>query len=191
MKTLGYIAICLCLFVIWYCVCRIIDPTLTVTSLVDAVIKGIAGIFKPASAPPLTPQDLYLEQQVNYKNFATIVWECLNQVGARCNLVVPGYADGTYAFEVADRVKVDGGIYTFCYEAQRTAPNYDGGLKKSAVMPVTDIERIFNNNLPGHWRGGYYYNGEIHVWERENNTVLIEVHGVNRQYHLNTGGIEI
>lgn len=180
MKLLVFIAILMCLLVIFYCVCKMLDPTLTV----EGMIKGIKEFFRPAPAPRMTPIDLYAEQQVNYKNFATIVWNCLYQVGGRCKLSVPARPDGIYALEVTDRVNVDGGIFTFSYEVEREAPNYDGGLKKAAAIPVTDMERILSNNLPGHLRGGYCYNGEIHVWDRENNAVLIEVHGISRTYQI-------
>lgn len=182
-----YFVILLCVVIIFYSVCKILDPTLTIT---DALEKLGKTFKRNIVVPHITPLEIYAGRQVDYKNFASIMWNCLMQVGARCKLSVPGRLDGIYCLEVIDRVKIDGGIYTFCYEVGRAEPSYGGGLNKAPVVAVTDIERILSNNLSGHLRGGYCYNGKIHVWEREHDTVLIEVHAVGRIYQAE-GGVNI
>lgn len=188
MKSLITIAILLAIFAAFLWFCKLIDPSFTINGLIDRIDNALSN--KPTTQPTQSTQTyqgknlLYRQCQGGYENFATIVWSCLKRIGGICGLAVPAYANNIYSAETMTRVDLVNGQYIFTYEVGREVTRFEGGLKAVKAPSTEEIANALLNNLPDYLCGGYYFTGNICVWDIDKTRVRIEIYGVNRDYQL-------
>lgn len=163
------------------------------------LVIGTLIIYKLVYQPtdnqlPQKPQlisymDKYNHYKVYYEAFGDIVHLGLLTICVKCKIKVPSNVVEIYCPDVADRVTEDiaTSTCTFCYEVSLEEPLYGGGMKKMPGIPNEEIERLAADNIRSNLRGGYSFNGPVHVWNIGNNRIRIEINGVYR----NMGDIEI
>lgn len=125
----------------------------------------------------------------DYEAFGDIVHLGLMTIRVKCKIKVPSNVNEIYCPDVADRITEDinTSTCTFRYEVSLEEPLYGGGMKKMPGIPNEEIERLAADNIRSNLRGGYFFNGTVHVWDIGDNRIRIEINGVYR----NMGDIEI
>lgn len=180
---------------IWViCTYAVVDPI----GCQNNLVKWIVGIrkLKERLGKPTIPTSLtdcsnsYNNYRVEYEDFASILLECLCNIGGKLGLAIPDVAKKLYAAELADRVRLDNGCITFLYELKPEESSFKeimSGKQKRAPRQV--IEDTFRNNLKGYLYGGYGYS-TILIATPDTRT-RVEVRGVYCNRQVPVGGITI
>lgn len=184
MKLLGWLIIFLCVIVVFFAVCKILDPTITVQDILESLAKLRHQQVQPVQPMYLGDNPLYRKYQMDYENFASLLWSCLDQIGTKCELTVPSSPVHIFCPEVGNRVKNNNNLCIFSFEVRRQEPRFEGGMRQIPMTSTKEIADILTENLPSYMSGGYYYIGQVFVWDTEKNRVRIEVQGVARQYFV-------
>lgn len=195
MSTFSSILAIMCLLTIAFFIWKKLDPTITVKDC----LKSLYDLFfTPAPEPEQqntvtvnpTYNPIYAQYHGHYRNFSTITQNGLKPLEDKYNLVVHKDAQKIFCADVNDRVQLNGGSVTFAYEVTRKAPMYGGGMQEDTEIDVDEMARLLAGNIQHNLRGGYYFQGNIDVWEIGKNRIKIEIHGINRQ-NQNPGGYQI
>lgn len=174
------------LLALLFWVLKKIDPSITL----EDFFKPLTNFITPSSnvqnlAPMYSTYRMYNELEADYGNFGDMVFTCAVPIEKAIHLKIPATPQKIYAANLNTRIRLINGIYTFAYEFNREGVQFIGGMKTEDLFPVAEIQRIFETNLPNSMRGGYYYTGNIDVWDIGDNRIRVEIHGVNR---LRSGG---
>lgn len=140
---------------------------------------------------PQNPYSIYQVYQSDYEHFGDCVWACLVSLQSKCNLDCTGNKSKIYCADVVNRVKFVQNRILFTYEIRVDNRCYikDANM----VIEKIDLPTITNSirvNLPAYMDGGYYYQGNIYVWDIGKGRIAIEIHDVCRRID-NMGGIII
>lgn len=195
MNTFGTVLAFMCLLAFLFFIGKLLDPTITV----KGCLKSLYDVFF-TSAPKQEQQNtmtvnpgynpIYAEYGGHYGNFSVITRDGLKPLVSKYNLRVLKDAEEIFCADVNDRVQLNGGSVTFAYEVTRQAPMYGGGMQEETEIDVDEMARLLTGNIQHNLRGGYFFQGNIDVWEIGKNRIKIEIHGVNRQ-NQNPGGYQI
>ncbi len=184
MKLLTILALFLALILLFLWLCKKIDPSFTIAKLLDG-LTNTKPVTQPLQSAPIYPgvNLVYKEYQADYESFASLVRDCLGHVGAKCELSIPSNPGQIFCSEVDNRVKIINGIRIFSFEVSRQEPCFQG-RKQVPTTSTAEIARMLVENLPNYMRDGYYYIGNVYVWDTEKNRIRIEIQGVDRRYFV-------
>lgn len=176
---------------------KILEPSKSMRDILQDIYSVIKGSDTRSSNNPTDVQQnpiidgmgLYQTYSADYVHVGECVWDCLVSLQAKYGLDCAGDKSKIYCSDIVNRVKKSGNRLIFTYEIKVNRRSYikDGTL----VMEKIDIAAIANAigaNLPAYMRGGYYYTGNVFIWDIGKNMISIEINGVERNIDTYSGG---
>lgn len=152
------------------------------------VNEYLTAFFSSLDSKQTLQQDLREQKQPlaicfnnEYQDVAVFMLNCLMAIARACAINCPSSPSGIYCTNIVDRVRNIKGKYSFYYEVSVVSnAHISHGTLVTSSVNIGNIQMAIAQNLPYYMNYGYFFSGVVHVTTIGNNSVRIEICGVDR-----------
>lgn len=185
---------------IFLCLWKILEPEKSMSDILREIYSTVtdSDIRPPTNQGQQQNQQqnhiiadmrLYQKYSADYVHVGECVWNCLVSLQIKYALDCAGDKGKIFCSEIIDRIKMSGNRLIFTYEIKvNRRPYIKDGTLYSEKIDITAITNAIRANLPAYMCGGYYYTGNVFVWDIGKSMISIEINGVERNINICDGG---